>query len=361
MDCVLLIRPARQLKFRLEGTFMRHWSTSPRKRQQIAAAAALLMLAGGLAWTQPGWAARVDNIDSPLSRAQQSTMDHAMRLMRAGKFERAADLCNQALAASNDVSKCISIAKDTEAYGLPMMETRRNALNRAYSLATSRDDLILVALKSREYQFFEVTRQAVASLIANAKTIPELYDLAKKSQEVALNDVAHLAMEKAYTGVHDQNGAFAFAEQAKAMGMDDLLRKVVKELVDDEDDVQALCDLMLKLQGYNMRDETRYGLRKCLDKASTIAEMQAIFETARRLNEPDIANRANYYVRKGKVIQKIKEDRAAYEAQLRGWREGVDIDSTAGSAAVGESGFSGTTGSGFKKQSAPNAPPTSGF
>jgi hypothetical protein len=339
---------------------------SPRARRRTAittALCSLVLIAGSLLGTfEPAYARKPPPGETPLSDRQLSAMNRAVRSMRSGKYAQATQTIEGALAEANDVSKCIAIAQYTEAYGNPMNEVRRACLNKAYSLATSREDLILVALKARQYQFFEITRQTVGSLIANARTIPELYDLARKTQEVALNDIAHLAMEKAYTGVKDQAGAFAFAEQAKAMGMDDLLRKVLKELIDDEDDVVALCDLLVRVEGYNMRDHMRYGLRKSLDKAQTVSEMSAIFEAATRLHEPDIANRANYFVRKGKIIQKIKEDRANYEAQLRGWREGLDLDGVRGSSAVGDSGFSGTSTSTFKKTTTTGGQPaTSGF
>jgi hypothetical protein len=109
--------------------------------------------------------------------------------------------------------------------------------------------------------------------------------------------------------------------------MEDLLRKVVKELLDDEDEVIPLCDMIERLNGYNLRDMTRYGLRKAMDNAKTTEEMQAIFEVARRTNEGDIANRANYFVRKGNIIKQIKKDRAEYQAKIRAWREGIDLDS----------------------------------
>lgn len=326
-----------------------------RRFSSVVIAGSLTILLGGAFMLQPV-SARRQYADSPLVQGQIGALVKASRLMKSGKYAQATQVIDGILQSCNDVSKCIFVAQATEGYGHPMNEARRSCLNRAYGLATSREDLILVALKSRQYQFFEVTRQAIASLIANARTVPELYDLAKKSQEVALNDVAHLAMEKAYTGVKDQNAAFAFAEQAKAMGMDDLLRKVIKELIDDEEDVTTLCDLLLKLEGYQMRDQTRYGLRKALDKATSVGEMQGIFEVSKRLNEPDVANRAMYFVRKGKIIQKIKEDRSTYETQLRGWREGVDVD--ASRSLTGDSGFSG--GGGLKR-SAPGQPPGSGF
>lgn len=292
------------------------------------------------------------DLNSPLTEQQQRLVTQAARNMKSGKHKLAEAQISELLETVNDVPKCLAIAAATESYGHPMNESRRNCMIRAYKLCASREDMILVALKARTYQFYEITRNAINTLVQNAKSVPELYDLATKSQEVALNDVAHLALEKAYTGVKDQNSAYAFAEQSKALGMDDLLRKVLKDLVDDEEDVSSLCDLVLKINGYNLRDMNRYAFRKALDKASTVEEMTYIFEVARRLNEPDIANRAQYFMRKGKIIQKIKEDRAGHEAHLRSWREGAEIDATSAAPDPGSAGIDGKF-SGPRKPSAP--------
>lgn len=300
--------------------------------------------------------------DSPLAPETQVQLERMGRLLKSGKFDKAKPGILSALDSANDVPKCLAIASFTEPYAYPMMEVRRQCLNKALSLASSREDTILVALKSRQYSFFEITRQAVNSLIQNARNVPDLYDLARKSQEVALNDVAHLAMEKAYTGIKTEPDAYAFAEQAHALGMDDLLRKVSKDMIDDEDSVPALCDLVLKFEGYHMRDQGRYGLRKAMDLAKSVADMQDIFEAARRLNEPDIANRAQYFVRKGQLIQKMKQDRATYETRMRAWKEGVSLDAArARDAASEQQQDAGSPAGGSRLKGNKPEAPTSGF
>ena len=305
--------------------------------------------------------------DSPLPEDVLKAVTRAGKSMKSGKYDKAAQQVQELLAGCNDVPKCLALAQATEAYGHPMLETRRACLNKAMPLCLTREDTILVALKSRQYQFFEVTRQAVHNLIGGAKTVPDLYDLARKAHEVALNDVAHMAMEKAYTGVKDDVGAFAYAEQCKALGMDDLVRKTFKDLIDDDDKPGSLCDTIIRMGGYDLRDMTRYGLRKAMDHASTVADMQDIFETARRLNEYDVANRAQYFVRKGQLIQKIKEDRAAYQIQKQEWKEGNMINAAEARErakaqhlqSVGSGGTPGVSGS--QERSKPEEPPTSGF
>jgi hypothetical protein len=310
----------------------------------------------------PGALAKKDppSGSTPLPQDMAKYVKRAAGAMKSGKYDKAAANIQGLLDGATDVAKCLALAESTEAYGHPMTETRRACLNKALSLSMNRDDTILVALKARQYQFFEITRTCVGKLIQSAKTTTDLYDLARKSQEVALNDVAHLAMEKAYTGVKDDVGAFAYAEQAKGLGMDDLVRKVFKELLDDDDKAGTICDTIIRMNAYDMRDLTRYGLRKAMDTASTVEDMQAIFETARRYNEPDIANRAQYFVKKGKLIQQIKEDRAAYEIQKQKWQEGEMINS-AQARELAKQQAEGTAPAAGGEKAPKEEAPTSGF
>lgn len=303
--------------------------------------------------------AKKDWTESPLGPDLYRQVERAKRQMKSGKFQQATASINEMLASANDVPKCLEIAASTESYGSPMIEARRACLNRAYQLCQNNEDMLLVALKARHYQMFEVTRQAITYLLGHAKNVKELYDLARRCQEVALNDVAHMAMEKAYASIPDDappEAAYQYAEQAKALGMNDLVAKVVKQLLDNPDETpESICDTLLKCQGYKMRDLNRYGLRRALDLAKNVPDMEAIYEAARQLNEPDVANRAQYYVRRGKIIMKIKEDRAAYEAQLRAWREGIDIDLARQQAGLGQDPTLPSSGQ------RSNRPPTSGF
>lgn len=310
----------------------------------------------------PSVQAKQTNPDSPLAAEVQVSMDKASRLMKSGKYERAKPTINSLLQSSTDVPKCLAIAEYTEPYAYPMMETRRACLNRALELCSTQEDYILVALKSRKYQFYEITKQAITALIQSAKTVPQLYDLARKAQEVALNDVAHQAMEKAFTGLKTQEDAFAYADQCKATGLEDLLRKTIKQMIDDEEDVLGLCDLVLQTEKYGMRDQTRYALRKALDYCYTkggVAEMEQIKEVARRVNEPDVLARAEYFVKKGKLIQKIKGDQSAYQTKLRQWRESQDLEAArardAAASSARESQATDAAGFGTSNPKTPGA------
>jgi hypothetical protein len=243
-----------------------------------------------------------------------------------------------------------------------MMETRRECCNKALSLCSSEDDYLLIALKARHYQFFEVTRQAISKLVENAKTVPQLYSLAKKAHEVSLNDVAHMALEKAASGIKSANDWFAYAETCKSLGMEDLLRKAIKLLIDEEDDSVGLCDIALRIQRYGMRDEIRYCLRKALDKVSSdlptaTHEMAEIGEAARQLNEPDVKTRAEFFVKKGNYMLKQRGQSEEADRRARADRERASLDDARlKDKERDQSGFSGDL-SAPGGQQAPAAPP----
>lgn len=269
---------------------------------------------------------RQDWTDSPLSSESQVVLEKAMKLMRSGKFDRAAPMVLSALESANDIPKCVAIANYTETFATPMMDVRRQCMQKALSLAQSRQDFIVVALKARQFQFFEITRQAINSLIQSARTVPDLLDLARKAQEVALSDVAHMSMERAYSGIRTVPEAIKFAGECKAMGMDDLARKVMRDLIDDEDSAPQLCALLPKLEPLGMADLNRYLLKKALDKAMTVEDHVCIMESARRNREQDIFKLAEYRGKKLKLINQIKADREAYQQQLQAWQEGIQQD-----------------------------------
>ncbi|MBI4533518.1 MAG: hypothetical protein HY711_06185 [Candidatus Melainabacteria bacterium] len=264
--------------------------------------------------------------NSPLAVESQIQLEKAHRYMRSGRFDKAQPLVLAVLDSANDVPKCLAIASLTGEFATPMMEVRRQCMGKALSLCSTRQDFIEVALKSRQYQFFEITRQAINALIQNATNLSDLYDLARKAQEVALNDVAHLAMERAYTGIKTVPEALKFAKEVKALGMDDLVRKVLKDLIDDEDNAHYLCVLLTKIEPIGMSDLNRYLLKKALDKGSTIDEFAEISEGARRNRETEIFKVAEYRAKKLKVIEQIKHDRGEYQRQLQGWQEGIQQD-----------------------------------
>lgn len=298
--------------------------------------------------------------DSPLAPEVQVSLERAGRDMKSGKPQRAAPAIQSALASANDIPKCLAIASFTESYGYPLMEVRRQCMQKALSLCSTREDYILVALKSRHFEFFEITRECINHLVQGAKSVDDLFDLARKSQEVALNDVAHMAMEKAYTGIKSVPEALKFAHEVKQMGMDDLTRKVAKDLVNDEDEALPLCRMLKGIEDLGMDDITRYCLKKSLDKATTLDELKCVYEGARRNRQNDIMQVAVYRAKKLTLIKKIEHDRGEYARQMKDWQEGVQQDLAKQQAEAEKNMGQDPSG---KRTGGANAPeaPNSGF
>ncbi len=334
---------------------------SSRRRLVVPAVALTILLA-----VPAADAARKAWPDSPLPIETQVALDKAGKLLKSGKYDKVEPMILSELERANDIPKCLAIASFTDGYATPqMMQVRRQCLQKALSLCQTRQDFIQIALKSRQYQFFEITRQAINSLIQNAQSIPDLYDLARKAQEVALNDIAHMAMDRAYSGVKSQPDAIKFATEAKAMGMEDLVRKVYRALIDDEDNAHHLCAMLPGLEPLGQEDLNRALLKKSLDKAMTVDEFVEIYEAARRNREQDIFKLAEYRGKKLRLIQQIKHDRAEYQKQLQSWQEGVQQDISRQQSEA-DRGGTGGGGSGAGAGAAggappPEAPPASGF
>lgn len=302
--------------------------------------------------------------NSPLAVETQRQLTSASRFLKSGKYDKAKPILLSALESASDVPKCLAIAQFTEAYGFPMLEVRRQCCNKALSLCGSEEDFLLMALKARRYEFFEITRESISKLIENAKTVPQLYNLAKKSQEVSLNDVSHLAMEKAATGIKTGEQWLVYAENCKALGFDDLLRKAIKLLIDEEDESIPLCEIALRINRYGMRDSVRYALKKALDKVNSdlsqaTREMAEISEAARQLNEPDVKQRADYFVKKGNYMLKQRGLAEEASAKEKAERERSALDSARLRDKERESGFS--TEQGNTVNQPPPGNPSTGY
>lgn len=326
----------------------------------LSSSLALAPYAHGKSKAKAEWA------DSPLAVETQVQLTRAGKLMKSGKYDKAKPMVLASLESANDVQKCLAIASYTEPWAFPMLDARRQCCNKALTLCSSEDDYLLMALKARRYQFFEITRECITKLIENATTVPALYSLARKAHEVSLNDVAHMAMDRAAKGIKTGDDWLVYAENCKALGYDDLLRKAIKLLIDEEDESIPLCDLAMRLQRYGMRDMVRYALRKALDKvsgdlATATNEMSEIAEAARRLNEPDVKTRAEFFVKKGNFMLKQRNQQDEVAARERADKERQLLDAARLRDKDRESGF--LPGDTPAKQEQPQAPanPSSGY
>lgn len=263
--------------------------------------------------TVPAIAGKKPIVDSPLDEKTQSTL---RRVCKVGNGSKGNAAVIDALQSATDIPKCLAIASFTETAGASMLDSRRQCLVKALGMCQSRQDYIQVALKSRQYQCYEVTRDAVNALIGSGTSIDDLYDLARKTQEVALNDVAHLAMEKAFTLCKTIPEAVAFAREAKLLSMDDLNRKAVKDMIDDEPNAHELIVLLHYIEPFKLRDMDRYCMKKALDRAVAEQDFLDIYNASQRRGEGDIFQIALYRGKKARLMQQIKTERDSAQQQM---------------------------------------------
>jgi hypothetical protein len=168
-------------------------------------------------------------------------------------------------------------------------------------------------LKARQVQVFDITSDAVKQLLASANSTDELIDLARRSQEIAMNDVSHLALEKAYAQTKEITAAFQLAKQCRLLGADDLARKICREVIDDNQTTKELIDLLPGIEEFKYPDGTRYLLKRALDFARTAEEFKLVFDNARRLGQADVAQIAGFRGRKLLQMQEMVNTEAEKE------------------------------------------------
>jgi len=276
-----------------------------------------------LAIPQAALADKVDP-DSPLTTDQQRQLRKAAGYAKKGRGDKAGPLFNDILATCTDLPKCMAVATYTEQYGHSTVDARKAIMQKAIEMCRTHEDYILVAMASRKYECYEVTRQAIQHLISVSQTIDQLTDLARKAIEVSLTDVAHLAMEKEYSLVKTVPEAVEYANQTGLMGFVDLQRKCVKELIDDEPSTHQLCLILRRIEPFKIKDMNRYLLKKALDQAGSTEDFSEIWEAARRLNQKDIFDLAAFRGKKMMLMKRIRGDRQAHTERVEEWKQGQD-------------------------------------
>ena len=233
--------------------------------------------------------------------------------MRSGHSQKAVQEFQAALQTADTIDKCVQIADATEPFGSALLSIRTACMQKAATLAKTRDEFLAVAQACRKVQCFSVERVAVESLLHDAKTSDELFDLARRAHSIAANDVAHQALEKVFANCRSVPDVLTFAKVANSVGADDLTHKAVKDLIDDETDSHDLIALLNAIEPFGLKDMNRYLLKKSLDVARSVEEDVEIADAARRYNESDIRAVAVYRAKKKKIMLEIQaeKDKAA--------------------------------------------------
>ncbi len=274
----------------------------------------------GIFLSQSAWAGHKPWPGSPLTTEAQIELQRASKYMKSNPGKATPMILN-ALSSATDIPKCMAIAAYTEPYGHPMLEARRACISKALTFCQTREDFLHLAIKARQYECFEVTRQAVNNLVGTSNTCEELLDLAHKAQEVALNDISHLAMEKAYHKADSVEEALKFAREAKLLGMDDLSRKAVKELIDDEKEAHELCLLLHSVEPLDFKDLNRLLLKKAIDECRTVVDYRDVYDAARRQGQNDIVKLAEFRGRKLQIMDKYRASQAEYQQKVDAYRQ----------------------------------------
>ncbi|PWT97400.1 MAG: hypothetical protein C5B53_08095 [Candidatus Melainabacteria bacterium] len=265
---------------------------------------ALVAICGPL--TPPAFS-DTSKVGSPLPVEQEAKLRKATKAVRSGKPSKAAVKCQAALDSASDVAQCLAVAEATEKYGAPLMDVRRACLQKALTLGKNRDDFFQIALKARQYQFYEVTKSAIDFVIANANSDDELFDMAQKAQELGLSDLARMAMDKDYLQIKTVPDAILFAKRAEVLNMHDVVRKTIKDLIDDEPTTMGLCNLFNEVEPFQIPDLERYLLRRAVYAVKSVGDCKEVFEIAKKHGQPDIANLAAYRGRKMIQMQQSQD------------------------------------------------------
>ena len=248
---------------------------------------------------------------SDLSPDQAAQVQKAAKAAKSGNAGRARDIIQGMLSSAPDVSTCLAMASAADTVGYTLQDSKRACLQKALSLCKTRDDYFRCALKARQVQVFDITSDAVKQLLASASSSEELLDLARRAQEIAMNDVTHLALEKAYAQTKELDAAFQLGKQCRLLGADDLAKKICREVIDDNQTTKDLIDLLPQLEEFKYPEANRYLLKRALDYAKTVDDQKLIFDNARRLNQRDIQDLAGFRGRKMLQMQNMVIEEAA--------------------------------------------------
>ncbi|MBS2006702.1 MAG: hypothetical protein JST01_06660 [Cyanobacteria bacterium SZAS TMP-1] len=248
--------------------------------------------------------------ESNLPPVGDQQLKKSLSYMRSGNWQRGTEATEMAVAGAPDVKACLYALSQLDKFGAQANKARRACLAKALNLATTHEELEEVAFKARQAGCFDLSKEALDSLVGSTTSIPQLTELAMKAQRSALPDVAHIAMEKAYKLVNNEPDALDFVKQCHDMGLDDLSRQALRDLVDDQASVADMVKFLPTLEQYKMMDMVRYVLKVGLDKAKDTDEMLLVYDNAKKYEQADIVKVAQFRGRKMVLLKKVKTEEA---------------------------------------------------
>ena len=108
---------------------------------------------------------------------------------------------------------------------------------------------------------FLTSPPAISSLTASANTNDDLTIWRGGERSCHERYCSH-GDGKAYAQTKSVTGALAFAKEAKLLGMDDLVHKVLKALIDNKENAHQLMVLLKNIEVFELKDLNRYLMRK---------------------------------------------------------------------------------------------------
>jgi hypothetical protein len=253
--------------------------------------------------------------NSVLTKSQQSAANRGNSYAKSSKAAKAQVAYQPAIDQAVSVEQCIALVKSSEKAGSILVPVRRNCLNKALHIAKTPDEYFQIIACARQSQLYEITKEAIDSLIAKAETKEDLLELAHKAQSMAMNDVAHIAMDKLYVQESSTEDKVNFAKQAKLMAMEDLTRKAIKDAMDQETNAHLLCQLIKATEPLEQPDLDRKILRRAVYQIKNVTECKEVYDMAKRLGQADIVELAGFKGRKMLLIEQAKAEQGAITQQ----------------------------------------------
>jgi len=249
--------------------------------------------------------------DASSQSVDQLQVNKSLSYLKSGNWPKAAEATENAVAGATDVKSCLGVLSQMEQYGSQANKARRACLSKALNLATTNEELEEVAFAARRAGCVDLSKEALDSLIGSTTAISKLTELAFKANQEAMPDVAHLAMEKAYKLVNNQPDALDFIHQTRNLGLEDLSRQALKDLIDDQASVTDMMTLLPVIDECKMPDLVRYLLKIAVDKAKDTDEMLAVYDAAKKYDQADIVKLAQYRGRKMVLLKKVKTEESS--------------------------------------------------
>lgn len=248
---------------------------------------------------------------SNLSGEAQSELSKGLKYFKSKNIARGTEMIESITNAAPDTTACLYVSSTLDGYGASAAKAKRACMVKALNMARTHDELLNVAIRARKAECFDISKQALDSLVGSTTSFDALIEIARQAHQATTDEVARIALLKAYSVVDNVPDAFVFCKQASVLGQDELVRRCLKDLIEDQTSTTDLVSLLPRISAFEMVDMTRLCLKRGLEKCKVVDDYLAVYNNAKRYEQEDIVKLAQYRGRKLTLINKIKEERNA--------------------------------------------------